>query len=58
MTFNFNDPKEIKAVEDFWEILYEMDSREKEKLLFFVTSLKRPPIVVKLSITILKFLYY
>ena len=37
----------MKAVQDFWEILYELDSKEKEKLLFFVTSLKRPPIIVK-----------
>ena len=38
----------MKALKSFWEILEEFDDKEKEKFLFFVTSLKRPPVGVKL----------
>ena len=44
--FNFSNEEDRKGVDDFWEIVNEFDSNEKEKLLFFVTSLKRPPIIV------------
>jgi len=43
----FQDKQEIKALADFWSILEEFDNKEREKLLFFVTSLKRPPLNVK-----------
>lgn len=33
-------------INDFWEIVYELDIKECEKLLFFVTSMKRPPLKV------------
>ena len=42
--FNMNDPKEAKCLDDFFKILEEFDQKEKEKFLFFCTSLKRLPI--------------
>lgn len=39
----------MEAVNSFWEILHEFDDKEKEKFLFFVTSLKRPPINVSIN---------
>lgn len=42
--FNRKDLSQVKAIEDFWEIVSQMENKDKEKLLFFVTSLKRPPL--------------
>lgn len=42
--FDMNNKKHEQAIMDFWSIVWEMDQKEKEKLLFFVTSLKRPPL--------------
>jgi ubiquitin-protein ligase E3 C len=44
--WNYSDPKDVEAISSFWEIMQEFDDKEREKLLFFVTSLKRPPISV------------
>lgn len=45
-SWNFNDKKEKEALNNFWAILNEFDVKEREKFLFFVTSLKRPPLGV------------
>ena len=42
--FNMNDPKESQCINDFLRILEEFSQKEKEKFLFFCTSLKRLPI--------------
>ena len=42
--FNMNDPKEAKCISEFLQILDEFTKKEKEKFLFFCTSLKRLPI--------------
>ena len=42
--FNWNDPKEKQCINDFLKILEEFSQKEKEKFLFFCTSLKRLPI--------------
>lgn len=44
--FNFNDKTHNQLIDDFWIIVNEFDAKEKEQLLFFVTSLKRPPLIV------------
>jgi ubiquitin-protein ligase E3 C len=42
--FNMKDPKEVQCINDFYKILEEFSQKEKEKFLFFCTSLKRLPI--------------
>ena len=42
--WNMNDPKEVETIKNFFKIVHEFDIKEKEKLLFFCTSLKRLPI--------------
>ena len=42
--FNFNDPNEKQCILDLLKILEEFSQKEKEKFLFFCTSLKRLPI--------------
>ena len=42
--FNMKDPKEEQCINDFFKILEEFSQKEKEKFLFFCTSLKRLPI--------------
>lgn len=42
--FNMLDDKHVETINNFWYIVYNMDETEKQKLLFFVTSLKRPPL--------------
>ena len=42
--FNMNDERESQCVNDFFKILDEFSQKEKEKFLFFCTSLKRLPI--------------
>ena len=44
INWNINDEKESKCLDDFFKILNEFDMKEKEKFLFFCTSLKRLPI--------------
>jgi hypothetical protein len=44
----FENNENKQAIQSFWEILHEFDEKEREKFLFFVTSLKRPPIGVKI----------
>jgi hypothetical protein len=44
--FNMSNPAHTNAINTFWEIVWELDTKEIEKLLFFVTSLKRPPLTV------------
>ena len=44
MGFNMQDPKESQCINDFLKILQEFSQKEKEKFLFFCTSLKRLPI--------------
>jgi hypothetical protein len=40
------DSTDVEVINSFWEIMLEFDDKEREKMLFFVTSLKRPPISV------------
>ena len=42
--FNMNKPEEAQCINDFFKILEEFNQKEKEKFLFFCTSLKRLPI--------------
>ena len=42
--FNMNKPEEVQCINDFLKILEEFNQKEKEKFLFFCTSLKRLPI--------------
>ena len=42
--WNFNNENDKKCLEDFFNILDEFSQKEKEKFLFFCTSLKRLPI--------------
>lgn len=42
--WNLSDEKEVEAINNFFKILHEFDNKEKEKFLFFSTSLKRLPI--------------
>ena len=42
--FDMNDPKQSQCISDFFTILQEFSQKEKEKFLFFCTSLKRLPI--------------
>ena len=42
--FDMNNPKESQCINDFLKILNEFSQKEKEKFLFFCTSLKRLPI--------------
>ena len=42
--FNMEDKKEAQCLNDFFKILDEFSQKEKEKFLFFCTSLKRLPI--------------
>ena len=42
--FNMNDPADSQCINDFFKILDEFSQKEKEKFLFFCTSLKRLPI--------------
>jgi len=42
--FNMNVPEEAQCIKDLLKILYEFSQKEKEKFLFFCTSLKRLPI--------------
>jgi len=42
--FNLNDPVDSQCINDFFKILDEFTQKEKEKFLFFCTSLKRLPI--------------
>ena len=42
--FEKNNKTHTQAINNFWEIVWEMENKEREKLLFFVTSLKRPPL--------------
>ena len=44
--WDFSRKTEEDTVRSFWEILEEFEPKEREKLLFFVTSLKRPPVGV------------
>ena len=44
MGFNMEDKKEAQCINDFFQILDEFTQKEKEKFLFFCTSLKRLPI--------------
>ena len=42
--FDMNVPEEAQCINDFFMILQEFNQKEKEKFLFFCTSLKRLPI--------------
>ena len=42
--FDNNKPSEMQCIKDFYQILEEFNQKEKEKFLFFCTSLKRLPI--------------
>ena len=42
--FNFSDQRDAQCISDFFKILDEFSQKEKEKFLFFCTSLKRLPI--------------
>lgn len=42
--FNMENPKESQCIQDLFKILDEFSQKEKEKFLFFCTSLKRLPI--------------
>ena len=42
--FNMNDKRESQCINDFYSILSEFNQKEKEKFLFFCTSLKRLPL--------------
>ena len=42
--FNMHVPEEAQCIKDFLQILQEFNQKEKEKFLFFCTSLKRLPI--------------
>ena len=42
--FNMEDKKEVQCINDFYKILNEFSQKEKEKFLFFCTSLKRLPL--------------
>ena len=44
MGFNKEDKEEMQCIIDFFNILSEFKEKEKEKFLFFCTSLKRLPI--------------
>ena len=44
INWDLNNKNERQCLEDFFQILYEFDIKEKEKFLFFCTSLKRLPI--------------
>ena len=41
---NLENEKDRELLNNFYQILYEFDDKEKEKFLFFCTSLKRLPI--------------
>lgn len=63
--FNMSNKNDVKVINDFWEIVWEMDVKDTERLLFFVTSMKRPPLSVRycfvifiISIFFLFFLLY
>lgn len=42
--FDLENEKDRELLNNFYQILYEFDDKEKEKFLFFCTSLKRLPI--------------
>ena len=42
--FNMEDQKDVQCINDFFFILNEFTQKEKEKFLFFCTSLKRLPL--------------
>ena len=42
--FNFENQRDAQCINDFFKILDEFSQKEKEKFLFFCTSLKRLPI--------------
>ena len=44
MGFNLENKTEAQCLKDFFQILDEFSQKEKEKFLFFCTSLKRLPI--------------
>jgi hypothetical protein len=37
------DSTDVEVINSFWEIMLEFDDKEREKMLFFVTSLKGHP---------------
>ena len=42
--FNMDDERDVQCINDLYKILEEFNQKEKEKFLFFCTSLKRLPI--------------
>ena len=46
--FDLNVKEDINTITMFWEIVAGMDDKELEKLLFFATSLRQPPLSVNL----------